>query len=221
MLNEKTNFKKLVDSIKEFPEMIETRPLVVDENMMVLGGNMRLKALQKIGYNKITVEVVSDWSEQKKREFIIKDNVNYGDWDFDLLANEWDFDLLKDWGLNVNIDEHQTEFLSKNILAPDYTPRDVKPDIKYLFDDRKYKKLIKEIENSILHKDDKEFLKISALRHIVFNYENIADYYSHSDKKTQKLMEKSALVIIDLKNAIKNGFVDLSYEFKELYSEEN
>jgi len=93
-------FKKLVQSIKEFPEMMPVRPIVVNKEMVVLGGNMRLKAMQEAGLDKVWVEVV-DWSEEKQREFIIKDNVGFGEWDWDELANTWDAEELNDWGLDT------------------------------------------------------------------------------------------------------------------------
>ena len=93
-------FKKLVQSIKEFPEMMPVRPIVVNKEMVVLGGNMRLKAMQEAGLEKVWVEVV-DWSEEKQREFIIKDNVGFGEWDWDELANTWDSEELNEWGLDT------------------------------------------------------------------------------------------------------------------------
>tara|TARA_R110002153_G_scaffold45894_2_gene129255 strand:- start:1521 stop:1994 length:474 start_codon:yes stop_codon:yes gene_type:complete len=79
--------------------MLETRPLVVDESMIVLGGNMRLKALKSSGVFKVPVHQVKGWSEEQKNEFIVKDNIGYGEWDYDILANEWNIDSLSDWGL--------------------------------------------------------------------------------------------------------------------------
>lgn len=93
-------FQKLVQSIKEFPEMMPVRPIVVNKEMVVLGGNMRLKAMQEAGLDKVWVEVV-DWSEEKQREFIIKDNVGFGEWDWDELANTWDAEELNEWGLDT------------------------------------------------------------------------------------------------------------------------
>jgi DNA modification methylase len=95
-----SKFKKLVKSIKEFPEMLETRPLVVDENMVVLGGNMRLKALKSAGVFEVPVHQVKKWTDDQKKEFIIKDNLGYGEWDWDIVANDWDLDKLTDWGLD-------------------------------------------------------------------------------------------------------------------------
>ena len=94
-------FKKLIKSIKEFPEMLETRPLVVDENFVVLGGNMRLKALKSAGVFEVPIHQVKGWSDDQKKEFIIKDNLGYGEWDWDIVANEWDIQKLKDWGMDL------------------------------------------------------------------------------------------------------------------------
>ena len=94
-------FKKLVNSIKEFPEMLEKRPIVVDENYMVLGGNMRTKACKQAGLKEVWVDVAKGWSNEQKEEFIIKDNSGFGEWDWDMLANEWDLDKLNDWGLDL------------------------------------------------------------------------------------------------------------------------
>ena len=93
-------FKKLVKSIQEFPEMLEIRPLVVNKDLVVLGGNMRLKAAQEAGLKDIWIDQ-ADWTEEKQREFIIKDNSGYGDWDWDELANSWDVDNLNDWALDL------------------------------------------------------------------------------------------------------------------------
>jgi ParB-like chromosome segregation protein Spo0J len=101
-------FKKLVQSIKDFPEMMEVRPIVVNKEMVVLGGNMRLKACLHAGLKKVPIDVV-DWSEEKQSEFIIKDNVGFGEWDWDILANQWDSVQLDEWGLDVWQDEPPTE----------------------------------------------------------------------------------------------------------------
>jgi len=93
-------FKKLVQSIKDFPDMLNKRPIVVNKDMIVLGGNMRLKACIEAGMKEVPV-IVADWSEEQQREFIIKDNVSGGEWDWDVLANEWDANKLTEWGLDV------------------------------------------------------------------------------------------------------------------------
>ena len=99
-------YKKLLKSLKEFPQMLEKRPIVVDENNTVLGGNMRLKACKELGLKEVWIDTAEGWTEKQKSEFIIKDNVGYGEWDWDILANEWDSIELIDWGLDVpNIED--------------------------------------------------------------------------------------------------------------------
>lgn len=94
-------FKKLVKSINEFPEMLDVRPIVVDEDMVVLGGNMRLKACLSAGLKEVSIIRFENLDEEKKKEFIVKDNVGYGEWEYELLLEDWDKDLLLDWGLDV------------------------------------------------------------------------------------------------------------------------
>ena len=96
----KDKFQKLVQSMKDFPEMFEARPIVVRPDMMVLGGNMRLRAAREAGLKEVPIHVVG-WDQAKQSEFIIKDNVSFGVWDWDLIANEWNPGDLNDWGLDV------------------------------------------------------------------------------------------------------------------------
>lgn len=103
-------FKNLVKSIKDFPEMLEKRPLVVDEDMVVLGGNMRLKALQQAGMKEVHVDVAKDWTDEQKKEFIIKDNLSFGEWDWDILSNEWETKELDDWGMQVPYYEDEPDY---------------------------------------------------------------------------------------------------------------
>ena len=104
-------FKKLVKSIQEFPEMLKLRPIVVDEDMIVLGGNMRLKASKDAGLKEVWIEVAEGLTEEQKKEFIVKDNVGFGEWEWDMLANEWDSVQLAEWGLDVweNEDDKEPE----------------------------------------------------------------------------------------------------------------
>jgi hypothetical protein len=94
-------FKKLVKSIQDFPQMLELRPIVIDENNIVLGGNMRLKACIEAGLKDVPVKQAKELTEKQKKEFIVKDNVGYGEWDWDDLANNWDEQLLTEWGLDI------------------------------------------------------------------------------------------------------------------------
>ena len=107
-------FKKLVQSIKDFPEMLSIRPIVVNQDMIILGGNMRFRACKEAGITEIPV-IVTDLSEDKQREFLIKDNTSGGEWDWNVLANEWDVSELTEWGIDIpgfdiNASELGTDF---------------------------------------------------------------------------------------------------------------
>tara|TARA_R100000995_G_C3480688_1_gene123694 strand:- start:572 stop:1081 length:510 start_codon:yes stop_codon:yes gene_type:complete len=109
-------FKKLVKSIQEFPEMLKLRPIVVNKEMIVLGGNMRLKACIDAGLKEVWIAKAWELTESQEQEFIVKDNVGFGEWDWDILANEWDIEELKQWGLDVpkfDIDENAEDFSDK------------------------------------------------------------------------------------------------------------
>lgn len=98
-------FRKLVQSIKEFPQMLDKRPLVcftdVDGKYVVLGGNMRLKAAIEVGLKELPILLADDWTQEQRDEFLIKDNVGFGEWNWDDLANEWNEELLDKWGLDL------------------------------------------------------------------------------------------------------------------------
>jgi hypothetical protein len=108
-------FQKLVKSIQEFPQMLEIRPIVVNEEMIVLGGNMRLKACQEAGIKEIPIIKASNLTEEQQKEFIIKDNVGFGEWDWNVLANTWDSEQLNNWGLEVPLfeDTNLDEFFNE------------------------------------------------------------------------------------------------------------
>jgi len=107
-------FAKLVASIKEFPKMLEIRPIVVNDDMIVLGGNMRLKACIHAGLKEVPIIKVSDLTEQEQKQFIIKDNVSGGEWDWNMLANEWDAEELDAWGLDVWQKPVDIDYTDKN-----------------------------------------------------------------------------------------------------------
>lgn len=94
-------FEKLVKSIREFPKMLELRPIVVNSDMIVLGGNMRLKACKEAGLKEVPIIFADELTEEEQRQFIIKDNVGFGEWDWEMIANEWDAEQLEEWGLDV------------------------------------------------------------------------------------------------------------------------
>ena len=111
-------FEKLVQSLKDFPEMAKVRPIVVNQDFVVLGGNMRLKAMKEAGWKEVPIEVV-DWSEQQQKEFIIKDNVGFGEWEWEMLANEWEADDLEKWGLDLPGFDLSPDDLGEGFSLPD------------------------------------------------------------------------------------------------------
>lgn len=111
-------FQKLVASLQEFPEMATVRPIVCNTDMVILGGNMRFKAMMAAGWKEVPVEIV-DWPEDKQAEFVIKDNVSGGEWDWDALANEWDAEALEKWGLDLPGFDVNAEGLGTEFSLPD------------------------------------------------------------------------------------------------------
>jgi ParB-like chromosome segregation protein Spo0J len=101
---DKIKFGLLVKSIQEFPDMLNLRPLVVNKDMMVIGGSMRLKACIKLGIKEVPIIIAENLTESEQREFLIKDNSNFGSWNYEELANDWDIELLSDWGLEIPIE---------------------------------------------------------------------------------------------------------------------
>jgi len=108
-------FERLCNSLRDFPKMLSIRPIVVDENMMILGGNKRFEAAKFIGLEEIEIKKASDLTEDEKREFIIKDNLAFGDWNWDDLKDNWDVEKLEEWGLDVPNFEPTEADISDNV----------------------------------------------------------------------------------------------------------
>lgn len=168
-----------------------------------------------------------NWNPKKEKEANIVANKGGGDWDFEILKEHFNGNDLKKWGFKdkeiywlEDIEGEQDNSYTKKVKSPLYEPSDILPDISELYDDEYYKKLIRDINASKIPEGEKEFLRKAASRHIVFNYEKIADFYSGSDKDVQSLIEGSALVIIDFKKAIELGFVRLTEELRTQYLED-
>jgi hypothetical protein len=113
-------FRKLVKSIQEFPDMLNVRPIVVNQDMVVLGGNMRLKAIKEAGYKDIAVQIV-DWSEDQQKEFIVKDNASFGEWNWDDLANNWDEEQLVEWGVDAWVNKGNDDLLELDAKTEEET----------------------------------------------------------------------------------------------------
>ena len=102
-------FEKLCKSLREFPEMLEKRPIIVDEERVALGGNMKLRAAREIGAKKVPYIMAEGWSEEKKQEFVVKDNLHYGEWNHDLLTTFFDTDHLIEWGMDIDFQDQDIE----------------------------------------------------------------------------------------------------------------
>lgn len=112
-------FQKLVKSIQELPQMLELRPIVVNRDMIVLGGNMRLKACEAAGLTQVPVVYADNLTPEQEREFVIKDNSSFGEWDWDLLANEWDVEQLQDWGMDIGGFDLSPDEFDESFELPD------------------------------------------------------------------------------------------------------
>lgn len=179
-----------------------------------------------------TIVKADDLTEAQKKEFIIKDNVGFGDWDTNMLANEWNALPLDDWGLdfvglNVEMkteegegDDDSDNNYERKIVAPIYEPQDGDVSLSDCYCTSKVDLLVSAIDEAEINEDIKCFLKVAAYRHAKFNYEKVADYYAKAPMEVQKLMEDSALVIVDMDKAIEDGFVKLSKDFLKQYGKE-
>lgn len=128
------SYKKLLQSIKDFPEMLELRPIVVDKDLVVLGGNMRLRACRDAGIAEVPYIIADKLTEEQQREFVIKDNVSGGEWDWEILANEWDSDPLNDWGLDVpefNVEEEEVDLTDHSAQKDTYLNNAIRQIVLY------------------------------------------------------------------------------------------
>lgn len=209
-------FKKLVKSIKEFPKMLEIRPIVVNDEMVVLGGNMRLRACKSAGLKEVPIIKASELTEDEQREFIIKDNVSGGEWDWDILANEWDEQKLESWGLDLPLGKELKEEDLFDIEIPFYEPSKIKPEINELANISKTNDLILKIGSLKIDKELKEILKIRASFFTDFNFQKIADFYYNENEDIKSIFKDLGLVILAPKEALEKGFIELSENLFEL-----
>lgn len=238
--------KRIAESIQEFGFL---NPILLDSaTKEIIAGHGRLLAARELGLETVPVVVYSHLTAAQKKAYTLADNKLALDagWDEELLKLELDELKLDDFDLDIigfenfefqtNLPDDNADFnfqssekaddkenpYSQKTDAISYQPsQDTKPEISELYDNQKTKKLLIEIEQSNVSNPDKEFLITAAQRHIVFNYKNIAEYYCHSKKDVQELMEKSALVILDYDNAIKEGYIKLSQTLNEIYEDDN
>ena len=219
-------FKKLVKSIQEFPEMMEKRPMVcvtdADGLLYPLGGNMRLKALNELKYKEIPdnwVMLADEWTEEKRNRFTISDNVSFGEWDWDTLANEWNVEELSEWGLDLPVlndkDEQQEIEDLFNIELPFYTPSEDLPNVNDLADVSKTQELNEKIDSLKIDEELKSILKIRASFFTDFDFQKIDDYYAQQTDEVKYLFEDLGMVILAPKEALKRGFINLKNEITD------
>lgn len=224
---------QIAASIKEFGF---NNPVLIDAQGTIIAGHGRVEAARVLGLTSVPCIRLEHLTEHQKKAYIIADNqlaLNAG-WDNEFLRLE--LEELKDVGFDIDLlgfdaksiddilkDEQQDEEneYTQKVSSPTYEPSGEKPDIRELFDDEKAFALIEKIKASKLPQAEKDFLMLAAGRHVRLDFELIADYYAHSEKEMQELMEDNALVIVDFQKAIENGWVRLSQELNEIYDTDN
>ena len=237
-----TQLEKLKMSLLVLPKMMELRPIVVDDGMVVLGGNQRLKALTAIAgmsddevsvllqrssdYSKKTKELLESWgewrrdptapivkaselSDEEKRQFVIKDNVGFGDWDIEALEKDWEMSLLEEWGLDdleelfadaETQEETETAKLSDLVFTGMYYEPEEEPYLKLeqCVDREKFDAKIKVIEESGLSDKQKEVMKLFAYRFLKINFEGVANYYAfNASEEEKRVIERLRMVLVD------------------------
>lgn len=218
----------LKESIVRNPDYFEARPLILSDRtgeLVIIAGNQRYEASLQIGLLEVPTVLIPGLTEERETEIMVRDNVNNGQWDKELL-DSWNIDCLAEWGADIDLNfnlpvEDEESQYTKKIEAPVYEPkRDKQPKECTLIDRAKYDDLLQEVESSCVPMSVKEFLKIAAARHIVFDYGEIAEYYAHASTEVQEMMERSALVIIDFNKAIDNGYTKLKNDIYEIMLED-
>lgn len=215
----------VANSIKEFGFKV---PIVIDKDNVIVTGHTRLKASEKLGLKEVPCIIASDLTEEQIKAYRLADNKvsEVAEWNLNLLGEELDgilnidmesfgFGDLEDIDIKLEQIEEQNPYTMKTDV-PQYEIKGDLPKIEELLDYTKAKELEEEIKKSKIDESIKEFLISASKRHYVFDYGKIAEYYAHQNKEVQELMEKSALVIIDIDNAIANGYTQLRGEFDNL-----
>lgn len=206
----------VAESIKEFGFKI---PIVLSSDGVIVAGHTRIKAAKKLGMEEVPCIIADDLTEEQVKAFRLADNksAEIAQWDDELLQSEiseiLDIDMSLfgfDGGENDFADELPDDTYTMKTNIPQYEITGDCPEISEMLDTEKADDLIKEISQAEgITPEEKEFLIQAARRHNVFNYRNIAEYYAHATPEMQRLMEKSALVIIDMNDAIANGYATL------------
>lgn len=217
-----------VEAVKESIRQCEyIAPIIIDEDNVILAGHTRYKALKELNKDTIDVVRVTGLSDEQKKKYRILDNKTneLAEWDLDLLEAELQDLDFGDFDFGFYAEEEQEsdidsgDYTTKTDI-PQYEIKGEEPEISDLYNSDKADALKEKIYAANIPDEIKDFLMLSANRHVVFNYGKIAEYYANADEVVQDLMEESALVIIDFDNAIRNGYTKLSKTIQEMYEED-
>jgi hypothetical protein len=244
--NSRTHDERQIDVLcKSIVEYGFTNPILIDGDRGVIAGHGRIMAAEKLGLVEVPCIELRHLTNEQKRAYLILDNQSslMSGWNEALLAQELadlsgvgieatdlGFDSAEvdrlmetlgvDFGAKAEKDTLDGSTYTTKIQVPVYEPKGECPPVCDLFDNGKTKELVAEIDAAVLPAEVASFLRLAAERHTSFNFRNIAEYYAHADEKTQSLMERSALVIIDFNSAIENGFVRLTERLGQLAEKE-
>lgn len=225
-MHPKEQIEQIKKSIKEFGN---NDPIAIDENNVIIEGHGRYEALKELGYKEAECIRLSHLSEEQKKAYILVHNklTMNSDFDYSILESELNeivnIDMQNYGFLEDAIDEFEEgidELYTKKINIPQYEINGDMPEIEDLIEETKYNEFKSEIENSNVTDEQKEFLLKALTRLYTFDYASIAEYYAHQNKEMQELMEKLALVIIDINDAIANGYVELSKSLGKMLEDE-
>ena len=218
--------EQIKNSIKQF-NMIDPIGIWKDE---IVEGHGRLIACKELGYKEVPIIRLDHLTDEERKAYTLAHNklTMNSDFDIDILNNELDDILnidMSDFGFELDLEDEENNIeenpYTTKINIPQYEIKGEEPTIEELIEVNKTNELIEEIKKSNVTEEQKQFLIKSAQRHLGFNYSKIAEYYAHQDKEMQELMEKSALVIIDFDDAIKNGYAELKKEIDNMEDEED
>jgi hypothetical protein len=232
VLNPKNNNKHPKEQIERLSKLIQYQgfrnPVVVSKRTgFVLAGHGRIEAAKLAGLKEVPVMYQEFESEAQEYAYLTSDNAIALWAELDLsavntemldLGPDFDVDMLGIKDFVIDLNEEDDDKYTRKVESPIYEPTGEKPSLTMLYDTEVTDKLLKEIEDSSLPFDVKMFLKLAAHRHNKFNYKHIAEYYAHASSEEQNLMERSALVVIDFDKAIELGFVKLTKELKEAFT---
>lgn len=226
--NPRLNDEAVADVMESIKQCTSLDPIEIDENNVILCGHTRLKAYQKLKFKEVDCIQYVGLSDEQKIKYRLLNNktAERADWDVDKLLEELDKVDFEGYDFGFDLGELENEEednpYSPNANIPQYEITGAKPQLAELMDNEKAKQLISHIEQaSEITEAEREFLIEAAKRHNVFNYRNIAEYYANATPEMQALMEESALVIIDIGDAIAHGYAKLTQDIQDMADEDD